>query len=301
MKTSKLILWLAASIVVLALLATSAGLFLQTPGEPSTFTTLRGESVLLYGHGLYRYDTISYAAQAIAQDAVTLFLGIPLLVISMYLSRKGSLRGRLLLAGALGYFLYTYASMVFLAAYNAMFLVYVALFSLSLFAFILTMARIDPAGLIQHVSPRFPRRGIAAFFALIGAFLAWLGRIVPALLAGVPPYGLEAYTTLVIQALDLGIIVPTALVTAILLWQKRPWGYALASVVLAKASLMGVALVAMIIGQLLAGVSVSLVEAGIFSLIPVAGIGLTVLMLRSVQDGIELPARASMAQISTSL
>jgi lipopolysaccharide export LptBFGC system permease protein LptF len=65
-----------------------------------------------------------------ANDLVTLVLGLPLLAISLWLSRRGSLGGRLLLAGTLGFVLYTNVTMCFGAAHSAPFLVYVALFSL---------------------------------------------------------------------------------------------------------------------------------------------------------------------------
>ena len=62
---------------------------------------------MLVGQGRYRYDTISAATQEIGQDRVTLIIGIALLITGMVLSRTGSIRGRLLLTGGLGYFLYT--------------------------------------------------------------------------------------------------------------------------------------------------------------------------------------------------
>ncbi len=154
MKTTKTVTQLALMIALLGLIATCAGIFWQGQGDSYPFTTLHGENVTVYGHGLYRYDTVLYASQSIAQDVVTLVLGIPLLVAGIFLSLKGSLRGQLLLTGGLGYFLYTYTAMVFLAAYNPLFLVYVALFSLSLFAFILALSGMDTARLTRQVSGR---------------------------------------------------------------------------------------------------------------------------------------------------
>ena len=52
-----------------------------------------------------------------SQDAVTLILGIPLLVLLTLFYRRGSLRGGLL-TGMLAYFLYVYVSMAFNAAYK---------------------------------------------------------------------------------------------------------------------------------------------------------------------------------------
>jgi hypothetical protein len=286
MYANKIITRLSILIIFLALIAAGLGVFWQGQGEAFTFTSLRGEMVEIHGRGLYHYDSISYAAQAVAQDAVTLILGIPLLIGGLAWARKGSLRGHLLLTGTLGYMLYTYTSYSFLSSYNPLFLLYVALFSLCLFAFILAMMHLDPELIARCVSDKFPRKGIAIFMIILAGFLllAWLGRIVPGLISGTPPFGLESYTTLVIQALDLGIIVPTSGLAAVLLWQDRPWGYALSSVVLVKGLTMGAALIAMIISQIMTGVPVSIVEIVMFSGIALAALVFTLMMFRHIKE-----------------
>lgn len=286
MKLNNAVIRLTFLIIPLALIAAGVGIFWQGTGQPYAFTTLRGETVMIRGHGLYRHDTISSSSQEIGQDIVTLIIGIPVLITGVVWSRKNSLRGRLLLTGGLGYFLYTYASMSFLTAFNALFLVYVALFSLSLFGFIFAVSGLNPAEIVHHVSDRFPRRTIAAYFIVVAVFLliAWLGLVVPAMLKGTPPVGLESAITMIIQALDLGVIVPTSLITATLLLTKQPWGYTLSSVVLLKILTMGAALISMIIVQLVAGVAVDPFISLIFALISVAGIVLAVITLRTIRD-----------------
>ena len=152
------------------MIAAGAGIFWQGNSTTYEFTSLRNEVVIIHGSGLYRYDLVSYAAQAIAQDVVTLVLGIPLLIAEYHLYSRGSLRGQLLLTGTLGYMLYTYTSYTFLSAYNEFFLLYVALFSLCLFAFILAMKGLDPEYIKQQISDKFPRRGIAIFMMVIAGF-----------------------------------------------------------------------------------------------------------------------------------
>jgi hypothetical protein len=217
---------------------------------------------------------------------VTLIVGIPLLLISLRLYRQGRLRGQLLLAGTLAYFLYTYTSMAFGAAYNQLFLVYVALFSLSLFAFSMAMLSVDLRALPSHFSEKLPRRGIAAFLFITGAFLllAWLGRIVPSLLAGAPPVGLGTSTTVYIQVLDLGLVVPAVFLAGVMLLRQRPLGYLLASVALIKFVTMGIALMAMIIGQALAGVPMAAAEVVIFPIITLVGIAMAFLLLRDLRE-----------------
>src|SRR4029077_15965082 len=109
------------------------------PGHSYALTNFRGEQVTINGRGLYYWDTLSAAAQMQANDLITLVVGLPLLALGAWLAFRDSLRGQVLLGGTLGYFLYTYLSMSMLAAYNGLFLAYVALFGLSLWAFALSL------------------------------------------------------------------------------------------------------------------------------------------------------------------
>jgi hypothetical protein len=286
MKANNNIIRLAMIIIPLALLAAGAGVFWQGTGEPYPFETLRGETVMIRGHGLYRYDTVNSSSQEIGTDIVTLLIGIPLLIAGIVLTRKGALRGHLLLTGALGYFLYTYGAMCFLTAFNPLFLVYVALFSFSLFGFILSVSNLDVVNVARHISDGFPRRAIATYFIIVAVFLslAWIGLVASASLTWAPPAGLESAITMVIQALDLGVIVPVSLITATLLLQKSAWGYALSSILLLKILTMGAALIAMIIGQILAGVTVDPVISVVFFLISISGMIFGIVALRNIRD-----------------
>jgi len=285
-KPNSIVLRLASLIIPLALLAAGAGVFWQGTGEPYPFETLRGETVMIRGHGLYRYDTVNSASQEMGQDVVTLLIGIPLLLTGMVHSRKGTLRGQLLLTGALGYFLYTYGAMCFLTAFNPLFLVYVTLFSLSLFGFILSVSSLDVDEITRHIADGFPRRAVAAYFIIVAVFLtfAWLGLVAFPSLTWAPPAGLESAITMVIQALDLGVIVPTSFITATLLLKRQAWGFALSYVMLLKILTMGTALIAMIISQMLAGVAVEPVTSMIFVLISLSGIILGITALRNIRD-----------------
>jgi hypothetical protein len=285
--------WLLPLIGLLALFAAGAGLFWPAEGQPYLFTSHRGETVTIFGRGLYRYDTVSAAAQEQATDLVTLVVGLPLLALATGLAFRSSLRGRLLLTGTLGYFLYTYMSMSMTTAYNELFLVYVALFSLSLIAFILCLLSFDLAALPRQFSVHLPRRGIAGVLFAAGGFLllAWLGRIVPPLLQGrTPP--LENMTTLVIQTMDLGLIVPLTILSGTLLLRRSPWGYLLASMAVMKFLTMGLAVSAMAINMALAGVAISLVELVVFPALTLVNLVMAGLLLRHVEVRYQAPSPA---------
>jgi hypothetical protein len=179
-----------------------------------------------------------------------------------------------------------------LTAYNALFLVYVALFSLSLFAFVLSMMSLDLMDLPRHFSTRLPRGWIAGALFLVGGFLllAWLGRIVPPLMQDQAP-PLENTTTLVIQAMDLGLIVPLAILSGIQLLRRSRWGYLLASVALLKGVTLGLAVSTMSIIMASRGVPEDLGITIPFLVITLMNIIMAVLLLKNVDGQKDMPLR----------
>ena len=284
MKSTPALKWLIPLIFVLALVATLAGLW-PAEGQPYALTNFRGEAITINARGLYYWDTVSSVAQMQANDLVMLVLGLPLLAISFWLTLRGSLRGHLLLTGTLGFILYTYITMCFGTAYNKLFLIYVALFSASLYAFILGMMAFDLKSLPDHFSESLPRRAIAGllFFAAAFLTLAWLGRIAPTLLGDEIP-ALENVTSMFIQVMDLGIIVPLCVLAGTLLLRRSAWGYLLASVGLMKFLTMGIAVSLMGLNMARVGVPVSAVEVAVFSTIALVNLVMVTLLLRNIQD-----------------
>jgi hypothetical protein len=268
----------------LGVVAAGVGVFTAWGHTHRSFVTLRGELVSIQGGGLYGHDSVSGAAQAIGQDFVTLLVAVPLLLLATWMASKGSIRGQLMRAGALAYFAYTYILLAFGATYNELFLVYVVLFSASAFGFVLSVVSFDAARLQDHFSRRFGRQPVGWALIGFGALLTlmWLGRIVPALLSGTPPPGLGNYSTLFVQAGDLGMVIPTTILAGTLLVRGQAFGYVLAPVMLVMASAFGLALLAMSASMAVAGVEIALVELVFFSALAVVFLVATVHMLSSV-------------------
>jgi hypothetical protein len=290
MRRSHVVVLLCLLIAVLALVAAGAGLFWQDGDSPSSFTTARGETVTLHKRGLYRYDLLFTAAGYKGQDATTLFLGIPLLAVATGLYWRGSLRGGLLLTGVLAWFLYAYLSMAFGAAYNSLFLVYVALFSASFFAFVLLMTTINLEKLSSQVFARLPRLGPAIFLFASGlvTLLVWLGPLVGGMLEGRPPDLLGHYTTMVTDAIDLAVITPTTIVAGALILQRKPAGYLIAFPLLGLIVMLLPAIALMTVFQVRAGVAFTPGEiigpiAG-FATLGLFAIWVAVAILRRIPD-----------------
>lgn len=282
----KSVVFLVFLIGVCSLAAAAYGIFSnQGPGQ-SELKSVFGQTISIYGKGLYKNDSIAMASQAIAQDYVTLFLGIPLLLLSFYFAKKGLIKGRLLLTGTLGYFLYTYTSYSFLSMYNRMFLIYVLLMSASFFAFTMMMISYDLNQLQNVFSKKLPVKWIGGFLLFVSFIFAimWLGKIVPSLFSDAPPEGLEHYTTLVIQALDLGFVIPVGILAGILVIKHTAFGYLLSSIVINKDITLITALTMMIILQIMEGISVSVSLLAVVVLINLFVIFALVVLMKNVSE-----------------
>ena len=278
---------LTGVILLLVLVAAATGVFYQMPGAHIDFVTVRGEHATYQGVGLYRYDPASVAREGVVWDVIDLCLALPLFAAAIVLSRRDSLRGRLLLGGMLFYFFYQYMQYAVMLAFNPLFLVYVAIFALSAVAFFLNLGGIDVSRLPAHISARFPRWLFIGFMLVMSAALTvlWLGRIIPYTLAGRFPDELAGMTTLVTQAFDLGIVVPLLLSTAILLWRRSAWGYLLAGISLTFGFVMCITLPAWIAVPLIQAGQINLIEAAPFLLLCLLGLYVAGRFFWSVHEG----------------
>jgi hypothetical protein len=138
-------------------------------------------------------------------------------------------------------------------AYNNLFLVYVALFSLSFFAFVLALTSFDLRIFPDVFGGRYPHRAMTIYLFTMGAvfLIVWLGlSVLPAILASQVPKEVATYTTLATHALDLGILAPTMFLAGILLSKRTPLGYFLGMLMALINVTVGIALIGQGIAQI---------------------------------------------------
>lgn len=279
MKQLKTVGYLVIVIVIAAGAASILGIS-DSGGSAYSHQSIREETVEIYGRGIYRHMSTEVAIQGIAQDYITLFGAIPLLILSYILAARGSLRGKYVLAGSLGYFLVTYLIYLMMAMYNQLFLVYALLTGTAFFALLLTFASFDPDKL--SLSARAPMKvaGIFLVFNAAAMALLWLGVVLPPLLDGsLYPPAVEHYTTLVVQGIDLALLLPLGAVAGLLMLRRHAAGYLAGPVYLVFLSLIMTALMAKIIFMGMQGFSIIPVIF-VIPLILILAITLSVLTLR---------------------
>jgi hypothetical protein len=187
-----------------------------------------------------------------------MLVAVPILLVSLFFARKGSLKGRMLLAGTLLYFFLTYLFYLTMAMFNPMFLVYVFLLSASFFALFLTLVSLNSENLPEHVQPGMPVKFLGGFliFNAIAIGSLWMQVVIPPLFQDTIPVDLDHYTTLIVQGLDLALFLPISFLTGLFLVKRAPVGYLFGPVYYVFLSLLMTALTGKIIAMSLAGANV---------------------------------------------
>ena len=240
---------LCLAVALLAGAASSAGVFRRGSGETRLATSARGESYRYAVDGIYAWNAQRVVSEGVGWDFFTLFVAVPSLLAASVFVARGSYRGRLFAVGMLGYFFYQYFEYATYWAYGPLFLLFITIYATSLAGIVWMVSSLDVRGMAARFSDRFPRKAMAALcfvmsFALV--FVMWLPLVLRSMTGKVDGI-LLGQTTLVVQAFDLGLIVPLAVFTGVAILRRRPIGYLLSAVFVVKAAAMACAIAAMLL------------------------------------------------------
>ncbi|GAB4289420.1 MAG: hypothetical protein Kow0067_15360 [Coriobacteriia bacterium] len=275
---------LCLAVALLAGIAAAFGVFARGDGSTEEAVSIRGERFEYVTSGVYKYNAERVVAEGAGWDAVTLFLAVPALLIALPGIARGSLRARLVALGLLGYLVYQYLMYSVYWALGPLFPLFIVLYPMAAAGIIWIVHTIDVGRLPERFSARFPRRGMIAASAAVGLLLIgmWSQRIVAGLRGDIDGI-LLGTPTLAIQALDLGVVVPFAFLTAGLLYARRPSGFLLATALAVKGVTMAAAICAMLIVAALVEGGLEVVPFAIFATVTLAFGWLAFRMFASVK------------------
>jgi hypothetical protein len=235
--------------------------------------------------GVYR-DSHALIVQSNGQDFATLVLGLPVLAAGLVWSARGSLRGRMLVLGALGYLLYTYVVYAFVGLLGPATILHIAVVGLAAWAFLATIAspaELREADVQAAVGPSLMRRSSAGYLLAISVLFAfaWLGQIATAVSTGVRPQSLidAGWPTSPIFTLDLAFVLPLCALTGWLLLTRRPGGYRLAAPLLVFTPILSLGVVSIGVFAAFDGQPLDPVMTTIFVVLAAIGAALAVAAL----------------------
>ena len=246
----------AVIVALLAAFAAGLGVFARGDGSYTPVTSVRGVSYAMATDGVYAFNAQRVVSEGVGWDVVTLFVFVPLMLVAAGFVARGSVRGRLFALGLFGYLFYQYLEYAMTWAFGPLFPLFILIFGASLIGLVWFGSSVARHGIADCFRDDFPARPFAVATTLMAVLLTimWTARIAAGLGGDLAAAGLQGETTLVVQALDLGLVVPTALLIAVLAWRRTAVGRVLASVYVVTSIAMSAAILAMLI-------SAGLVEA----------------------------------------
>ena len=192
------------------------------------------------------YPTEALAQSFMANDVVTLFLGLPLLLLSMWLTHRGQLVGLLFWPGAIFYGLYNYTVYLFAVPLTMMYPVYLLIVTLSIYTTIGLIASIDGGIVKQRVEENVPIKLAAA--PLLGFGFIFMLRAI-----GIMGDAISTQSTL--PGTELGLLVADFIACAawviggVLLWRRQSLGYVGGMGLLFSTSMLFIGVIAVLLLQ----------------------------------------------------
>jgi hypothetical protein len=173
--------------------------------------------------GMYR-DPELVVDQSHGYDLANLIVAL-VLVLSVLVAARGSLRARLIAIGALGCLAYSFVTYAFLIVLNPASLLYIAVLAFAGWSFVFGFTRVDDAKVEAALGGRLARRTTACYLLILAVLfgITWLSQIAAADISGNLPAELVAISWPMnpVYVLDLGFVLPLGLVTAVGLARRR--------------------------------------------------------------------------------
>lgn len=193
---------------------------------------IAGSVIGLAVPSIYASLTPAFLPQALSQDIANLAVVSPAWLILAGLALRGSLRAYLLWLGVLTFTVYNYVIYTFSIPFGPLFLLWVAVLGLSLYALIGGVTAVDQKVVASSFTSRHAI-SVTAWFLIVTAVLfglLWLSEDVPALLSGSKPQSVidMALPTNPVHILDLGFFLPAVIATGVMLLNNKPLAFSVA-------------------------------------------------------------------------
>jgi hypothetical protein len=247
--------YVAVITILLMCITTIPGILSLDFSHAYDFINQYGQKVSIFGYGIYAYDTYFKAPISIGTDICILFVLVPVYIYTYLKYRKGNDRiSELKLISVYAISFYYAASIAFGVTYNQLFLVYILIFTCTLFGM---FAHINH---IQWDKAVRVTLGMKVFLILCGAALlvAWLPDIISALISRSTLSLIGVYTTEITYVLDMGILSPLCFCGLYLLIKRNPLGTMILAIMLKASIIVGVMMIPQTICQIASGVDIAL-------------------------------------------
>lgn len=213
------------------ILAALIGLFYTNSGKSFTSVNIYGDTVKMYGNGIYAYSSVLDAANQFGSDLAGILEGV--LLISFTIWKNKPLWAEIVRTSEIVLFA-DYSTCLVFGPMNSLFFLYVVCFGLSIFSAFIAVTHLLSIIKVPKQLMEKSLKGTSIFLILAGVLTAliWIALILPVNISG--EYGslLGIKTNEVTYGLDLGVTCPMFIICSIWIFQKKEIGYKVAPILL---------------------------------------------------------------------
>lgn len=184
----------------------------------------------------YKKETVDWLAQCVGQDFSNVFFVAPALLITAFLSAKGSRIAKIVWAGTMITNIYSYVLYSFDVHFNVLFHFYCIILGLSVYSFLFFSVKHFSLDFKDWFEQKAPGKAIGIFLLVIAAvfYFLWLSQSLPAVISGGVPAAIagDALPTNPVHVLDYSFYLPLVVIAGMQILRKNRIGYFLAPMML---------------------------------------------------------------------
>jgi hypothetical protein len=160
-------------------------------------------------------------------ELVSLVVAVPLLAGALIAVRRGSTRAQAVWIGMLLYAAYNYAYAAFGSTFNDAFLIHIGALSASVFALACAIPALDHVRIEEVFRNVRAAKVVGVFLVIVGVGqgLLWLFILVRNAITGEVLHDIPVSGQHLVFALDLALLVPSLVLSGVLLARRRPFGF----------------------------------------------------------------------------
>lgn len=212
-------------------------------GVIAVLMTVASAAGIVFQSSIYPSEALT--ASFVTNDVVNLVVGLPVILVVMWLAHRDKLAGWLFWPGALFYITYNYLIYLFSMPLNVFYLFFLLIVGLSVWGIFRVTGKLDGAVITNQLEGKVPVRlgGGVLMLLGIGFLLRAIGVLVSTAQAG------DLSATVVGLNLSDMILSLVWIFGGIALWRRTPLGYKIGGGLLYQGSMLFLALIVLILVQ----------------------------------------------------
>lgn len=217
---------------ILIIIAALIGIFYSSNGMRFQVTNMYGDTVDIYGNGIYAYNSILNVSSRLGADVTGIIAAVILIVSTLLKNRP--LWVEIIRTSVIICLAYYSSLLLFGVTMNRLYFLYAACFGVALFTSFIAVKDLFSIIKISKALKEEKFKGLAVFLIITSVIVAlvWVSCVLPAVLNGNFGSLLGIQTNEITYGIDFSITCPLLIMCAVWILQKKELGYKVALILL---------------------------------------------------------------------